>query len=55
MYVLRFVAPAHSAYVNVVQNRPAHVGEVEVMAQAMHGALDTHMTVIMDGGQQLRQ
>ena len=40
VYVLRFIASAHSGY----------VGEVEVVAQAMHGALDTLMTVIMDGG-----
>lgn len=55
MEMLRLETLAHRARAYVVLHSPAQVGEVEVVAQPVHGALDALVTVIVDSREQLLQ
>jgi hypothetical protein len=47
MQVLRLVALACGACPDIILDRPAQVGRMEVAAQAVQGTLDAFMAVIM--------
>ena len=55
MKTFRFVSLAGGASSDVVLDQAAHVGEVEVVAEAVHGALHTLVAVLVHGGHDFRQ
>ena len=47
MKMFRFVSLAGGACSDIVLDHAAHVGELEVVAEAVHGALHTLMSILV--------